>query len=147
MVAFAENRTVVPNDQDVPLAEESSRRLAPFASKPLKVTVPGTEHSVTLPAGAVRLLVDLLAQMARGNSVTIVPHHAEFTTQQAADFLGVSRPFIVKQLEECALPHRKVGTHRRIAFRVLLAYKKSMYEKRAKVLEDLTALDQELGLY
>jgi excisionase family DNA binding protein len=147
MVAFAENRTVVPNDQDVPLAEESSRRLAPFASKPLKVTVPGTKHSVTLPAGAVRLLVDLLAHMARGNSVTIVPHHAEFTTQQAADFLNVSRPFLVKQLEEGALPYRKVGTHRRVAFRDLLAFKKSMYEKRAKALQELTALDQELGLY
>lgn len=147
MVALASRslEPVLPDERDVPIARESSRRLARFSSKKLIVKV--GKESITLPGGAVRLLVDVLSQMARGNAVTIVPYHAELTTQQAADFLGVSRPFLVKQLEQRALPHRKVGTHRRIAFRDLLRYKKSMHTKRVKALGQLTALDQELGIY
>src|SRR3712207_4508727 len=89
---------VTPSEHDVPLARKSSQQLAQLASRDLTVNVAETGEAVTLPAAAVRLLVDLLTQMARGNSVTIVPFHAELTTQQAADFLGVSRPFLVKQL-------------------------------------------------
>jgi excisionase family DNA binding protein len=129
-----------------PVARASSERLARFADRDLDVKIAGTNETLTLPAEAVRLLVDLLAQLAEGNAVTLTPYHAELTTQQAADFLGVSRPFLVKQLEEGAIPFRKVGTHRRIRFEDLLAYKKSTYEKRLKALEGLAELDQELGL-
>ena len=148
MVAPAQNRgkPVLPDERDVPLARESSRRLARFGSEPLTVRIAGSNEPVTLPARAVRLLVDLLSQMARGNAVTIVPYDAELTTQQAADLLGVSRPFLVKQLETGRLPFRKVGTHRRIGFADLAAYKQSMYKKRRKTLQGLAALDQELEL-
>lgn len=145
MVAPAEAH-VLADEAERPLAEESSRELAPLASKPLRVRIEDTDKTVTLPASAVRLLVELLAQMARGNAVTLVPHHAELTTQQAADFLGVSRPYLVGLLEGGQIPFRKVGAHRRVLFKNLLAYKQGMYSKRREALEELTQLGQDLDM-
>ena len=145
MVAFAEI-PVLADEAERPLAEQSSRELAPLASKPLRVRIEETKKTVTLPASAVRLLVDLLAQMARGNAVTLVPYHAELTTQQAADFLGVSRPFLVGLLEKEEIPFRKVGAHRRVRFNDLLKYQAKTRGNRRAALRELAALDQELGL-
>lgn len=99
-----------------------------------------------MPAVAVRLLVDLLSAMAEGNAVTLIPIHDELTTQQAADLIGVSRPFLIKQLEDDAIPYRRVGTHRRVLFSDLMKYKHEMDEKRTKALNELTEQAQELDM-
>jgi excisionase family DNA binding protein len=145
MTAVAE-AAVLANEAERRIAEQSSRELAPLASKPLRVRVEDTKKIITLPASAVRLLVDLLAQMARGNAVTLVPYHAELTTQQAADFLGVSRPFLVGLLERGEMPFRKVGAHRRIRSEDVLKYQQAISRNRRAALRALAALDQELGL-
>lgn len=137
---------VTPSEDDSILARDSSRQLVRFTRSNLSVRIDDTGETIVLPASAVRLLVDLLSAMADGNAVTLIPIHAELTTQQAADLLGVSRPFIVKQIEDGVMPHRKVGTHRRILFRDLMAYKKSTEASRERVLDELAKDAQDLGL-
>ena len=138
---------VTPTEADVRLAQESSRRLSRFAkrNRPLRVApqVNGAEP-IELPASAVRLLFRLLTDMAAGHAVMLIPVHAELTTQQAADMLAVSRPFIIKQVEEGKLPHRKVGTHRRIMFKDLMDYKRRMDADRRKALDELSAEAQKM---
>lgn len=140
------SKPVTPTVDDARLAKASSRRLAPFLDRNLRVQLADTDEAVELPATAVRLLVDLLSAMAEGNAVTLIPIHAELTTQQAADLLGVSRPFLVKQLEENTIPYRKVGTHRRILFSDLMAYKSETDRKRLEALDELAAQAQELDM-
>ncbi len=134
---------VAPSQDDVRLAKASSRRLAPFLNRSLKVKLAETDEQVELPAAAVRLLVELLAAMAEGKAVTLIPIHAELTTQQAADLLGVSRPFLIKQLEDDVIPYRRVGTHRRVLFSDLMKYKHEIDEKRINALDELTQQAQE----
>ena len=135
-----------PSSEESSLARESSRQLSGLESRNLRVHVPEVMEDIILPASAVKLLVELLAQMAEGNAVTLMPIHAELTTQQAADILGVSRPFLIKLLERGELPFHKVGTHRRILYRDLRNYKKSVDEQRILALEELTSQAQELDM-
>ena len=74
-------------------------------------------------------------------------HNRELTTQQAADILNVSRPFLVKLLDEGAIPYIKVGSHRRIRFKDLIIYKEHRSRKRRKLLDQLIEMTEEAGLY
>lgn len=144
--------TVTPSPADTQLAQESSRRLAKILGARKKNVhfhiQPDNEpeEAIALPMSAFRLLADILTEMARGNAVTLIPIHAELTTQQAADMLNVSRPHLIELLESGAIPHRKVGTHRRVLVHDLMAYKSKTDQARLKALQELSALDQELGL-
>ncbi len=144
--------TVTPSPADTQLAQESSRKLAKLLGGRKKkvrfhVRPDGEpEEAIAIPMSAFRLLADILTEMARGNAVTLIPVHAELTTQQAADVLNVSRPYLIELLEKGAIPHRKVGTHRRVLFQDVMAYKNRTDQARLKALEELSVLDQELGL-
>lgn len=96
-----------------------------------------------MPTTALRLLVVILGELALGNSVKVVPVHAELTTQEAADLLNVSRPHLVKLLEQGALPHFKTGRHRRVLFSDLMTFKSKRDEASRKAMDDLSQLSEE----
>jgi excisionase family DNA binding protein len=107
---------------------------------------PSPEGTFNLPVSALRLLVRILEEMARGNAVTLTPVHAELTTQEAADMLNISRPSLIQLLDEGKIEFRRVGTHRRVRFESLMEYKRQVDTERRKVLKQLAAYDQELGI-
>jgi excisionase family DNA binding protein len=143
--------TVAPSEADALLARESSRLLATRklgkrSSVRIRVGDGEDTEPVVVPTSAVRLFLHMLAEMSQGNAVTLIPTHAELTTQQAADLLNVSRPYVVKLLDEGRIPSRSVGKYRRVRFDDLMVYKRKDDEARAKVLDQLAAEAQELEM-
>jgi excisionase family DNA binding protein len=152
-VREAATEYLVPSSQETEQAKESSRLLARRIQRgrPLSVRVVNDvpqeqEVVIRLPARAVQLLQAILVQMAEGKAVTLIPTHAELTTQQAADILNLSRPFFVRLIERGDVPFRKVGTHRRVLLSDVIAYKERTDAAREQSLAELTALSQELNL-
>lgn len=142
---------ILPDDHDRELAVQSSRSIAGHLRNlheaRLSVVEKGRKvETAPLPKAALHLLVRLLDEMAKGNAVTIIPFHAELTTQEAADLLQVSRPFLVGLLTTGRIPFRKVGTHRRILFKDLMAYKHAIDAKRSTNLDELAKQAQDLDM-
>ena len=106
---------------------------------------PGGQPIELAPVG-LELLRRALPELSRGNAITIVPVSKELTTQEAADLLNVSRPFLVSLLNKGHLPYHLVGTHRRIAFDELMDYKRRRAGKRSEALAAIAAESERLGL-
>jgi excisionase family DNA binding protein len=141
----------LPSEAESRVAKETSRVLASRLKKaaPMQLRIVDEESvqpTVKLPAPAVGLLLRILEEMARGNAVTIIPVHAELTTQEAADMLNISRPSLIQLLEDGKIEYRRVGTHRRVRFEALMKYKRQVDEARRAALDELAAYDQELGI-
>jgi len=109
------SNVTLPAEKEVEAAVQGQRTLAAFLATGFETQriqifdEKNQAHQVELPTSALRLLVDILSELSNGNAVRVVPVHAELTTQEAADLLNVSRPHLVKLLEEGALPHHKTG--------------------------------------
>jgi excisionase family DNA binding protein len=102
-------------------------------------------ETMEIPASAFHALMLVVQGMARGQTMTLVPHGKELTTQEAADLLHVSRPHLVKLLDEGAIDHYKVGSHRRVRIEDVLAYREARAGRRREKLDELTRLSEELG--
>jgi len=142
----------IPTEVEAQLSQESIRILAshiPHHRSTIELKVvenDDSEQKVVIPAAAFHLLVDILSQMAQGNAVTLIPIHAELTTQEAADILNVSRPFLIKLIETGEIICRKVGRHRRIRFEDLMNYKQQIDSDRLQALDELASQAQELNM-
>jgi excisionase family DNA binding protein len=106
----------------------------------------GEHPAIALPPASLKFIGQILGAMSEGRSITLIPEKRELTTVEAANFLNVSRPFLIKEIEAGKLKHRMVGTHRRIAVEDLLAYARQMREKQEAALDGLAANARELGL-
>lgn len=124
------------------------RDLVHVSESPVGISVHADDQTknVVVPRAAFELLVEILAEMANGNAVQLVPLHAELTTQQAADLLGVSRPYFVKLLEEGKIPYRAIGTRRRVRASDVFAYQQADEKDRRVALDELAEEGQELDL-
>lgn len=142
----------LPVEREVQVALEGQRALAAFLATRLETQQiqifddKNQAHRVELPTSALRLLVDILAELAEGNAVKVVPVHAELTTQEAADMLNVSRPHLVKLLEEGALPFHRAGKHRRVRFADLMQFKAQRDQASQDAMAALAKQAQELGM-
>ncbi|WP_281661340.1 helix-turn-helix domain-containing protein [Microvirgula aerodenitrificans] len=142
----------LPAAREAQLAGEGRRALAACLA-----SGPGTQrlqifdeqnqsHQLDLPISALRLLLDILAEQAEGNTVKVVPVHAELTTQEAADLLNVSRPHLVKLLDNDALPCHRTGKHRRIRLTDLMRFKAERDHNSEQAMAALASQAQALGM-
>jgi excisionase family DNA binding protein len=142
-----------PGDADAELASRAARRIRDYLA-----ANPGTDpvrirgelagdDSFVIPRAATVMFAQILALLASGQGVQIIPDTAELTTQQAGDFLNVSRPYLIGLLEAGEIPYRMVGTHRRIRFEDLREYRRRDDLKRRQAADELTQLSEDLGLY
>jgi excisionase family DNA binding protein len=124
--------------------------LAKHVQGPAEVTIrvdePDDGNELVVPREALELFARILAYMAAGRAVAVVPAHAELTTQQAADVLNVSRPYLIGLLDAGEITYRKVGTHRRVAVSSLLDYMRRDDQRRRASADELSALTQEMGM-
>ncbi len=145
MTDLIENRpAVLPSEADSDLAREASRKLSKLPETELRVRIDSEE--LVLPRAAARLIQHLLTEMGRGNAVTLIPIHAELSTQEAADYLNVSRPYLIRLLESGRIPFHKVGTHRRVRFEELMRYKEILEKERRAAMDELAAQAQKMGM-
>ena len=143
--AVLEGRPVLAPESETSAIQELDRALE--TESPVAYLVGPNGKQVEIPLSVYRLLSGIVREMARGNAVTVAPLHKQLTTQQAADLLNVSRPFLVGLLEQGEIPYHKAGTHRRIYLRDLLNYRETRSIKRRADLAALAEDAQELGLY
>jgi len=137
------NEPTLPSKQDSNLAGVGLELLSNEAILKLE----GQNESLALPPSVTKLLKRILSEMAQGNAVDVVSLNAELTTQQAADLLNVSRPFVVKLLDANELPHRLVGRHRRVMLKDVMSYKDSMQRKSLNAMDELAELSQTSNTY
>jgi excisionase family DNA binding protein len=104
-------------------------------------------EEIELPMSLFHVLRQIIYHMMRGRAISIVPFSKELSTQEAADILNVSRPFLIKRLEQGELPFTKVGTHRRIRFDDLMNYKRQRDNNRKAGLAEIAHISEDVGLY
>lgn len=155
MFAHAHNTEMIaPNEKETEIARTSQIALADLdldnTQNEIHIhlhTSDNQDAEFVLPLAAVRLLLNGLQEMAKGNAVSLVPIQAELTTQQAAELLCVSRPYFIKLLEEGEIPYRTVGIYRRVKAIDVLAYIREYQKQATRDMNELAAEAQRLGLY
>lgn len=149
MSSVAISKPLTPTKAEADLARKAAEQLEAVARTDQDVTIHiegYADATVSMPAKAVQMMQVVLEAMAKGRPVSIIPHEAELSTSQVADYLGVSRPFICKLIDDGKLPARLVNRHRRVRFADLLAFEERSHADRLQALAELAKLSRELGL-
>lgn len=137
----------LPTPAEVEQAKASSRTLSKYADvERVQLALRGCNgesDDLVLPGHVLQILLDALSEISKGNAISLIPHHQEVSTQEAASLLNVSRPFLVGLLEKGEIPFRKVGAHRRVLLTDILEYKERCDHQRAEALDELAAFSQE----
>lgn len=142
------DETIIPSEADVENAKRFSRELARDHAPGARLTIhrDGDGESIEVPPHVLDVLMKVLVVMAKGKAFSLIPMDKELTTQQAADMLNVSRPYLNKILDLGEITHRKVGRHRRIKFCDLIKYKNAQEKQSTAALQKLADDAQELDL-
>lgn len=144
------NKTTLEERQLASISKDTfSKASSKLSSRDKKETFIKVEKSgefIQVPSKLIGLISDIITSMSEGKSVALIDSDSELTTQQAADIIRVSRPHLIKLLETGEIPHRKVGTHRRIVLSDLLNYQESQKKKREMHLGELVQQAQDLNL-
>lgn len=142
----------LPNAEEMAIAQLGSRELAAVLavngdSQNIQITTPeGEVKRIEVPVSALKMMIEILTVLSDGNTVSITPIHAQLTTQEAADILNMSRPTLIKILDQNEIPYTRTGNRRKVAFADVQKYKEELYNKRMEALNELAAIDFELGL-
>jgi excisionase family DNA binding protein len=126
--------------------EKTSRKVIRKDSSSVKIKIQENGEFLEIPKKALYLLFDILKNMAEGKSITLLPSDAQVSTQQAADLLNVSRPHLIKLLEKGEMPFKKVGAHRRVELKDVIAYEEKKKKNRKDQLDFLSRQAQELNM-
>lgn len=140
-----EERLLLASDEEQENVKEINELLAASEGSPALVSPDG--RRVELSHSVHRVLLQAVEHLAQGAPVQILPLHSYLTTQEAADLLDVSRPYLVELLENGAMPFHKVGSHRRVLAEDLVVYKEQRDAERRKALQDVVEESEALGLY
>lgn len=140
----------LPTAAEVEQAKLSSRTLSKYADVDrVQLSLRGSNgetDELVLPGHVLQILLDVLAEVSQGNAISLIPYHQEISTQEAANLLNVSRPFLVRLLESGDIPFRKVGAHRRVKLQDVLSYKEQIDRQRHAALDELAGLSQHEGM-
>ena len=140
----------LPTPDEVEQAKLSGRTLSKYADVDrVKLSLRGSNgesDELVLPGDVLQILLDVLSEISQGNAISLIPYHQEISTQEAANLLNVSRPFLVRLLEDGEIPFRKVGAHRRVKLQDVLSYKEKTDGQRRKALDELAELSQQEGM-
>lgn len=143
----------LPDSQALELAASAAGALKAYLSAhprtPARLRLGSAEGEtqVVVPEAAFALLVAMLEELAQGNTVALASVEEELTTQQAADLLNVSRPYLIGLLEDGRIPFHRVGNRRKLSLADLLEFKRRDTAHREETLDQLTAEAQDMGLY
>lgn len=151
MELYQEIKRPSKKDQEIAMASygQLSAVLKGISSEKsgVEIEIEETKERIIIPASALKLLSELLKNMSKGLPFSLVPVAMEVTTQKAAEILGVSRPYLVKLLEEGKIEFTKVGRHRRLKIEDVMDYKKKMKQEQRRRLMEMMEADEESGLY
>lgn len=144
--------SIEPGDVDAEIAGRTARRINEYLAShpgqdPLEIRVEGDDKEVlVVPRAGAAMLAQVMGLLESGEGVAVVPNAAQLTTQQAADMLNVSRPFLIGLLESGQIAFTKVGRHRRVPFAALVEYKRHGDQRARTAADEMSDLGQELGL-